>query len=556
MIWKYWPLADLQNYISSIDSQLLGRLGNMLPVIEGYSYDPTSLMLKKNLVKIAMAFAPSDCFSKKPFMKSCLEKLPPEELAKLCNHTGTIAKSESFDARMEALLHRSWNDPLFSNAFIDFFSLPDHFRARRHFSTENVEKIEPPSERCPILISSPYKTLKDYQFDVFNQAIEKAKVPNSRFILQMPTGSGKTRTAVEVITSYINACQHSDIVVVWLAHSEELCEQAYQCFKEIWVHVAAKSLTMVRAWSGDKIPAGLEGPVFVVGSFQGLYSDLERGSIIFDSIRERIHLIIVDEAHKTIAPTYKQVVKSLNGDSSHIVGLTATPGRTIIEETRELAEFYFEDMIGITPKGTDSVITYLKRIKVLSDVEYEPLITGRNYELTEKQLKRLGAELDYPPEFLKQIAGDDLRNVEIFKRLLDECLSGSKVLFFGCSIQQSRFISALLGYFGIHSAHVDGTTDKRRRADVIDLFKKGNLQVLCNFGILSTGFDAPNTDTVFITRPTNSAVLYSQMIGRGMRGSAVGGTISCKIIDVIDNIIGYGDSDRVYRYFDEYWKPA
>ena len=77
--------------------------------------------------------------------------------------------------------------------------------------------------------------------------------------------------------------------------------------------------------------------------------------------------------------------------------------------------------------------------------------------------------------------------------------------------------------------------------------------MLCNFGILSTGFDAPNTDTVFITRPTNSAVLYSQMIGRGMRGPAVGGTATCNVIDVIDNIIGYGDSDKVYRYFDEYW---
>ena len=553
MIWKYWPISDLQNYICSIDSQLLERLENLLPIIDGQTYDPTSLMLKSNLVKITMAFAPSDCFTKKPFMGSCLDKLPPEVLAKLCSHTGTLPKSDSFEARKEALSSRNWNDQSFSSAFIDFFSLPDHFRARRASPVEPYEEIVPASEASPATIYAPYKTLKDYQFDVFSRAIEKVNIPNSRYILQMPTGSGKTRTAVEVITSYVNKCRHSDVVVVWLAHSEELCEQAYQCFKEVWTHVASKPLTMVRAWSGNKIPAGIDGAVFVVGSFQGLYSDLEQGSFVFNAIRERIHLIVVDEAHKTVAPTYKKVVKALNGDKSHIIGLTATPGRTIIEETQELAHFYFEDMIGISPKGAGSVISYLKQIKVLSDVTYEPLITGIDYVLTDKQLKRLSVELDYPPEFLTKIANDDLRNVEIFKRLIAECCKGRKVLFFGCSIRQSIFISALLVYYGITSAHIDGTTDKRRRAEVIDLFRKGNLQVLCNFGILSTGFDAPNTDTVFITRPTNSAVLYSQMIGRGMRGPAVGGTATCNVIDVIDNIIGYGDSDKVYRYFDEYW---
>jgi superfamily II DNA or RNA helicase len=70
---------------------------------------------------------------------------------------------------------------------------------------------------------------------------------------------------------------------------------------------------------------------------------------------------------------------------------------------------------------------------------------------------------------------------------------------------------------------------------------------------LTTGFDAPNTDVVFISRPTLSPVLYGQMIGRGLRGPAVGGTEKCSIIDVRDNLVGFGDDEQVYSKFDEFW---
>jgi len=78
--------------------------------------------------------------------------------------------------------------------------------------------------------------------------------------------------------------------------------------------------------------------------------------------------------------------------------------------------------------------------------------------------------------------------------------------------------------------------------------------VLINYGILSTGFDAPNIGAVIITRPTSSMVLYSQMIGRGLRGPKVGGREECLLIDVKDNFIGYGDQQIMYDFFDGYWE--
>ena len=101
--------------------------------------------------------------------------------------------------------------------------------------------------------------------------------------------------------------------------------------------------------------------------------------------------------------------------------------------------------------------------------------------------------------------------------------------------------------------HIDGGTESGRRWQLISEFKTGEIQVLCNFGVLATGFYAPIIDVVFIARPSNSPVLYIQMIERRLRGPEIGGTETCTIIDVRDNILGFGDADRVYTLFEEYW---
>ena len=88
---------------------------------------------------------------------------------------------------------------------------------------------------------------------------------------------------------------------------------------------------------------------------------------------------------------------------------------------------------------------------------------------------------------------------------------------------------------------------------MIEQFRSGEIRVLCNFGVLTTGFDAPKIDVLCIARPTTSIVLYSQMLGRGLRGPAIGGTERCQVIDVKDNIIGIPELDELYEWFDEYY---
>ena len=105
----------------------------------------------------------------------------------------------------------------------------------------------------------------------------------------------------------------------------------------------------------------------------------------------------------------------------------------------------------------------------------------------------------------------------------------------------------------VKSASVTSDMRKVTRSKIIHDFKRGDIKVLTNFGILTTGFDAPNIGAVFITRPTQSLILYSQMIGRGLRGPKVGGRKSCVLIDVVDNITGFGDQSKIYESFTDHW---
>ena len=377
-------------------------------------------------------------------------------------------------------------------------------------------------------------------------------MPRSRFVIQMPTGSGKTRTAMEVISDLLNNAPDLTIVV-WLAHSEELCEQAMQCFLDIWPHHARLGIRACRAWGNHPFPSTISERMFVVAGFQKTHATLERNPDALAALQERMGLVIVDEAHKTEAPTFKAVVQALIGNRTCVMGLTATPGRTVPDEIERLATFYFNSIIGIPVKDHVSVIQMLKERKVLSSVTYEAIRTEIDVDLTPAQIRSLEEEFDFPASVLQGLGRSQMRNIEITRRLVAECEKGSRILFFACGVKHSMFVTSLLIYLGYKAAHIDGSTAKASREGAIDAFKSGDIQVLCNHSVLSTGFDAPSTDVVFISRPTASPVLYSQMVGRGLRGPAVGGTANCRVIDVRDNIRGFGNQDRIYELFEDYW---
>ena len=124
---------------------------------------------------------------------------------------------------------------------------------------------------------------------------------------------------------------------------------------------------------------------------------------------------------------------------------------------------------------------------------------------------------------------------------------------FCCTVEHGKVLSILSGISGNRSACISHDMGRNRRRRIIREYKNNAIDVIYNYGILSTGFDVPDIKAIIIARPTSSIVLYSQMIGRGLRGVMLGGTNKCSLIDIKDNFLNFGGIDEVYKVFDEYW---
>ena len=107
----------------------------------------------------------------------------------------------------------------------------------------------------------------------------------------------------------------------------------------------------------------------------------------------------------------------------------------------------------------------------------------------------------------------------------------------------------------MQAAAVTSATPSERRRQIIQRYKdRQGIDVLCNYGVLTTGFDAPRTNVAFIARPTTSVVLYSQMIGRAARGPAAGGNETCRILTVVDRVPGFRSLVDGFQFWDDIWE--
>jgi DNA repair protein RadD len=537
------PPKELQELVGV---ETLDKLKDIIPYIPNSGVRrPEDVYETRYLQKIFFAFTGQDALLKKEFRKKLLSHLSFEEIQLLAKELKINEKLE-FNSLAEKISEKKWGDNKETKVMIDFFNFPEHFMPYPKKNLPNIETVIKPQ--------SPFKELKNFQIPIFEKAMKKIENPHQKFLIQMPTGSGKTRTAMEIICYYLNQNQGKSII--WIANSEELCEQCVECFKDVWGHIGFFDVDIIRAWGSNSLILP-EKSSFIVAGFSKLHSQFKRNPELAKKIAQNLLMIIVDEAHQIVAPTYSQTIEKIREGnySAHLIGLTATPGRSDHghEETKNLITLFAGNRIEIE-SGELSVFEYLKTLKVLAYLEKEPLRIQKNFEITNAEKKYIKDNFDFSPEFLKNISNNDFRNIEIIKKLKKECESEKKILFFAGSVDHSKFICAILNFMGFRAEHLDGSTKPDRRRNIIQEFKERDLNVICNFGVLTTGFDAPKIDVVFIARPTMSIVLYSQMVGRGLRGPAIGGKESCKLIDVVDNLDVYSSPDNVYDYFSEYWE--
>ncbi|MGJ8723938.1 MAG: DEAD/DEAH box helicase [Roseibacillus sp.] len=360
-----------------------------------------------------------------------------------------------------------------------------------------------------------------------------------RTLLHMPTGSGKTRTAMRIICQHLNDEIRSgdEKIVFWLADTEELCSQAAEEFDKAWSALGMAPKRLTRLYGAYSCPLSDLQPGIVVASLQKLNAAF-KDQIQRNQILSYSSLVVFDEAHRILAPTYDSVVTHLTAFSASLLGLSATPGRSTEneEENAKFAQYFNKNKVMLEVKGFDSPIQFLQAEGYLSFVEYRPLkLAKSDLFFSSSELERLDIGEDFTPKMLERLGEDTKRNFEIILRTLDVIARGLPTILFACSVAHAEALTALLIYKGVKVGLVTGKTPGAVRSSRIAEYKSGEIEILINYGVLTTGFDAPQTQAVIITRPTTSLSLYSQMVGRATRGPKVNGTKSCEVHTVIDS---------------------
>lgn len=431
-------------------------------------------------------------------------------------------------------------------------------RLLRDFFGLMEERIVPPVVPSTATITPAY-SLFDHQRNAVRKLAPLLSQDERRAVLHLPTGVGKTRTAMHVVADSLRT--HEPSVVVWLASGKELLEQAVVAFKDAWTHLGTRPLQIGTMW-GDRMPDlnSFSDGFLAVGLAKG-WSLISRTDPDWAArLSPRVRLVVFDEAHQSVARTYRRITNDLTLDfRCALLGLTATPGRTWddIDKDGELADFFSGNKVTLEVPS-DNPIEYLTDNGFLAQPTFRTLFSKPGLSINDSELNRIAGALDIPEEIVSALSMSE-QYVTAVLGAIEELIGAGhqRVLVFAATVEHSRVLTAILVARDIRSEAVTGLTPGRVRDRAIRTFKSDDEipMVLVNFGVLTTGFDAPKASAVVIARPTQSLVLFSQMVGRAIRGPKAGGTDACEIVTVVDpSLPGFGDVAAAFLNWEDVWQ--
>jgi superfamily II DNA or RNA helicase len=430
--------------------------------------------------------------------------------------------------------------------FVHELGFPREFAGFRQTPPSAYLEVEGPVELREL---HPYqKAIAD------NIRLLLADGSGGRGLVSLPTGAGKTRVAVEALVAALGEGQLSG-PVLWVAQSEELCEQAVRAWTEIWRSTGPPSpLGITRLWASNGGEA-LDNRAHVV------VATIDKLITLFDSDQyawlSTPSCIVIDEAHGATAQSYTRLLAWTGNDSrkrvTPIIGLTATPFRGFSEsENRALAARFDkrrldEGILGDDPYGE------LQSMGVLAQADHITIV-GTDITLKPDELKLLETMKQMPRQAEARLGHDAGRNERILDAILDLGDDVPTILYCN-SVEHTRTMAAFLALRGVAARPVTGETESAARRRYIDAFKAGELTVLTNYQVLTQGFDAPAVEAIVIARPVYSPNLYQQIVGRGLRGPLNGGKERCTIVNVEDNVHKFGEA-LAFRGFEHLWRTT
>lgn len=381
-----------------------------------------------------------------------------------------------------------------------------------------------------------------------------------RAMVSLPTGAGKTRVAVQAITEAIRDDGLAG-PILWIAQSDELCEQAVRSWNEVWSALGSRdTLRISRLWDSNEADPWHDGPHVVIATIKKL-----EGRINDTAYRwlANAGCVVIDEAHHAIAPTYTEVLRwqGISGQPSRrdrcpLIGLSATAFRGGEDETRSLVNRFGGVRVDKSVLGEDPY-GQLQDLRVLAEVDHKVLHGAADFRLNLDEQAHARQLHVLPDSASRRLGNNPDRNKELLDDLYDQLTRHPDwtALLFATSVNHAQIMAALLNRVDIPARAVTSDTNTHSRRRYVEQFRAGELRVLTNYGTLTTGFDAPKVDAIFVARPAFSPVIYQQMIGRGLRGPLNGGKERCLIVNVRDNFHRYG-LNLAFTEFEYLWNRS
>ena len=302
---------------------------------------------------------------------------------------------------------------------------------------------------------------------------------NSAGLVVLATGLGKT---------WLSAfdCQQPGFErVLFVAHREEILDQAIKTFRRI-----RPAATLGRYSGSEKVPDAdvLFASIQTLGRLHHLRQ----------FARDRFDYIAVDEFHHAAARTYRNLIAHFT--PKFLLGLTATPERTDGGDLLALCQENLVYRCDVTRGITEGLLVPFHYFGVPDEVDYRN-IPWRNSRFDPDELTKAVATQKRAQNTLEQY----------------RARAGRRTLAFCCSQLHCEFMADFFRKNGLRAVAVHSGPDSAPRAASLEGLEAGSLEIVCAVDMFNEGVDLPRVDTVMMLRPTESAILWTQQFGRGLR---------------------------------------
>ena len=416
------------------------------------------------------------------------------------NVRATEVDNPAIIRQITATFEQYWNEPEFET----YDPRVDGDRLQAALDAENQPGVVPRPYRLSIHVEP-----KPFQVEILEALDAERRRGHFRNLVVAPTGTGKTWVSA---FDYLRLRGAGFERVLFVAHRNEILQQSQEVFR----------LVLDDPDFGERLVAS-ERPRdwdHVFASIQSLHRMIDQ----LDPTR--FDVVIVDEFHHAEADTYRRLLTHLK--PRVLLGLTATPERA---DGKEILH-WFDDRVASEMRLWEALDQGL-----LSPFHYLGIGDGTDLRGVGFQRGRYVAS-----ELEGVLTGDHVRARRILESVAEWVLDPSRMraLGFCVGIHHARFMADQFNAAGLPSVALDADTDAMTRVDAVRRLRRGELRAIFTVDIFNEGIDMPEVDTILLLRPTESATVFLQQLGRGLRWAE-----GKSVLTVLDFI---GQAHAEYRF--------